>query len=108
MSQQSNYFKNRGDENGKKFAKGIEAAERDGYKFVAKTALALGAKKENVERLADAIKEDQRVKYLGISGYLYLIESDSTEMIGYCGALREHQNAIDDQKWSLQEDEYRG
>lgn len=104
MSQYSDYFKNRGDEPGKLIASGMEAAERDGYKFSEETALKLGAKEKNIAALSNAIKSDSSVKYLGITGYLYLIENDSTEMIGYVSALRSMQNAIDDEKWNRHED----
>ena len=97
---QKDYFKNRGDEYGKKLAVGMEAAEKDGFVFKAQTAVMLGAKPDHAERVEYAIANDYRH---GLSGFEYLIQDDSDEIYGYVSQIVSAEQAQKDaqENWFL-------
>jgi len=80
----ADYFRNRGDEYGKKLAAGMDAAAQDDFSFSAKTAITLGAKIENAERVMNAIANDYRG---GLHGFESMVDGDSAEVYGYCHAI---------------------
>ena len=94
----ANYFKNRGDEYGKKLAVGMEAAQKDGYKFSAQTAIALGATPEHAADVAEDVIRNRGE----LNGLEHIIECDSDMVYGYCKAIADYERSRSNLEW----DEY--